>query len=49
MRTDLTVDGTLQKLCDCCAFGLKRKSLADAYGSADTQLYMYSEALKEAA
>jgi hypothetical protein len=42
-------DDALQKWCDRCAFGLKRKSLTDAYGSADTQLYMFGEALKEAA
>jgi hypothetical protein len=42
-------DDALQKWCDRCAFGLKCKSLTDAYRSADMQLYKFGEALKEAA
>ncbi|MGM9485721.1 hypothetical protein [Ideonella sp. YS5] len=42
-------DGELQKWCDRCAFGNKRKAMADAYTNADLQLQRFAEALKEAA
>ena len=41
-------DDALQKWCDRCAFGAKRSSLADAYTSADTQMRLFGDALKEA-
>lgn len=41
-------DDELQKWCDRCAFGSKRKTLSDSYGNADTQLQKFEDALKEA-
>jgi hypothetical protein len=40
-------DDELQKWCDRCAFGAKRKSLSDAYPNTDTQMNRFGEALKE--
>jgi hypothetical protein len=48
MRTDLP-QTTPFEIVVALAFGLKRKSLTDAYGSAEIQLDMFGEALKEAA
>lgn len=41
-------DEALQKWADRCAFGAKRKSLPDAFSTAEIQIQRYGEALKEA-
>lgn len=40
-------DDALEKWCDRCAFGFKRKSTPDAYTNADRQKEQFDEALKE--
>lgn len=40
-------DNALEKWCDRCAFGAKRKLLSDAYTNAITQKKQFDEALVE--
>jgi hypothetical protein len=40
-------DDALQKWCDRCAFGIRRRSFKDSYVGSETQIRIYGEALKE--